>query len=1220
MLIHDIFQTAIEEKIEPVIKVGERQDEHKLASEISSYVVTFTIEKWLDDFLEHYTDTIRTSTGEIGIWISGYFGSGKSHLAKIAALLVENRLLEGVQAVRRFESRIASAPRRDSITRSLGLLAKCDTRILAFNLNTISDKTTALPRLLLSQFYQQSRGYGSNLLYSGVIEAELDKLGKLEALHSTIEHLAGKPWGEIQKNLSFYNKALYQAACEVAPEVFSSPEDVKRALSDAEKGEIFNAQFLVRTILDDIEAREKTLGKPARMLFVLDEVGQWIEDDGTRLALLQAFVEEAAEKGQGKIWVIVTTHEDMGSIYKNVKKLETHGDFKKIEGRFRHKWNLTTENIELVLEDRLFRKNLRGEEEVNRTYEANPGVLRDLGQLVNTSQKLPECSQDRFTTFYPFFPYQIHLIPEIVKSLRSAGGRGEQLSGSTRTLLAITQDILRAGHRNYLARAVGEMVSFDEVYFNLENSGEINPDVRREISRIKEIILETDNPNELTRRVAQVLYLIHNLAYIPRTIENIARLLVEHTTEDLVTIRARVEPELKKLINAKLVAKLGEEYEFLTGERRTFEQEVSEEQARLRRQDLATGLANFANSSVLGFEKIPFKGAEFSAKIYLDDTLFSRDGSISIYVVSPLEALSGIRVSDLEERSIRSDEQQSIFVLCDRVPGFDENLKYYLAMKEIITHWKGDNQKSTDARKLANERETRDLGKLKDKVQEGIREGLKRAQVVFRGSSRAVSPRIGQNPGEVLRNELASYWQSLYPKYEKLPVRINQEQKAILDVLRGAKDLTTDVRELHLFDKAGQLDFNSPLLDSIRIFLSTRQSRKERTLGHDLLKEFTNPPYGWDGNAVRVGVAALVRSGALRVLINKKPFTNPMDPELQENLRVSRSFDKVELELEENDVKGEVLGEVRALLIKLTGKRKIDETPAALAEELGIFGKELLDKADTAARWADPANLPLPAKFVEGREVFEKLLALTNPVHRVNELYGKLDHIEEYVSAIKALTVFVDKWGKAYGEMRTLADQLSAIEYRLPVGGTTQSFLRNWESAKSNKSVIQDNVWKNLQSTSAEVQLEVEQAKNQWLAAARQTIQDKLDSLTYELPRLNLTGNSPTPVPDKLKTFLNQLAAETSITRIAALPDRANVLVREVNDWLQREQEKQQKSEGTGIADGGTPPLKTRKSLKITTFTNQAPIRTLQEWEQIRNRLDQTVKRALEEGNDVDLN
>ena len=491
MLIKDIFEVPIENDIDPVIKVGDRADDRKLASEIDSYVVTPNIERYLEDFLEHYTDSIRISTDEIGVWISGYFGSGKSHLAKIASLLVENRTLDGVPAIKRFQARIPSdAPLKDSIIRSLTRIDQCETEVLAFNLNTLQDsKTTHLPRLLLSQYYI-SRGYSGNLLYARVIESEMDRRGKLDQLHTAVEAIAGKP---------------------------------------------------------------------CRYVLVMDESGQWIEDDEGKLATLTALVEEAAQEGKGRIWVLVTTHEDMPSIYQNARALKA--DMKKAEGRFRHKFSLTTENIELFLEDRIFKKTQSGNKEVIAAYERNPGSLRDLGELKNTAQQLPECTPDRFPIFYPFFPYQIHLIPEIVKSLRSSGGRGEQLSGSTRTLLAISQDIIRFGRRKYLQKPVGDVVSFDEVYWNLAGEAEVSPDIRKDMKRIEEVV---KGATGLTRRVAEVLYLIHELSYIPRTLDNLARLLVEHTDEQLSTVVERVKPELDKLISAKLVTRIGEEFEYLT--------------------------------------------------------------------------------------------------------------------------------------------------------------------------------------------------------------------------------------------------------------------------------------------------------------------------------------------------------------------------------------------------------------------------------------------------------------------------------------------------------------------------------------------------------------------------------------------------------------------------------------------------------------------------------
>ena len=137
-------------------------------------------------------DLAWLQTTEIGSWISGYFGSGKSHLAKVLALLAENRALQGHTAAKRFEGRVPpTAPHRDSILRSLGRLDQCSTRVLAFNLNTLVDsRTTPLPRLLLSQYYQ-SRGYSSNLLVARAVEQELEGRGQLEAFHSAVARRAG---------------------------------------------------------------------------------------------------------------------------------------------------------------------------------------------------------------------------------------------------------------------------------------------------------------------------------------------------------------------------------------------------------------------------------------------------------------------------------------------------------------------------------------------------------------------------------------------------------------------------------------------------------------------------------------------------------------------------------------------------------------------------------------------------------------------------------------------------------------------------------------------------------------------------------------------------------------------------------------------------------------------------------------------------------------------
>ena len=1216
MQIKEIFKTKIEERIEPVIKVGERQNAAKLAAEIRNYVVTPTIEKYLEDFLEHYTETLRSPTTEIGVWISGYFGSGKSHLAKIAALLIENQILDGVSAAKIFESRISPESRyRDSINRSLSRLNQCHTSVLAFNINGIADdKNTPLAKLLLSQYYL-GKGYSKNLVYARVIEAELDKQGKLSQLHSTIEKLAKKSWEDLQKNLSFYSKHLYQAACEVAPEVFSSRQEVEQALNTSEQGDLYNAQFLVRTLLDDLEIQEKSLGKPCRLLLVLDESGQWIEDDAGRLSLLQAFVEEAAAKGQGKIWTIVTTHEDMGSVYDNARALKA--DMKKIEGRFRFKFSLTTENIGLVLEDRIFKKTITGGTEVKSAYNDNSGILRDLGELQHTNQKLPECSEERFTTFYPFLPYQIHLIPEIVKSLRSAGGRAEQLSGSTRTLLGIVQDILASkGRRNYLTSHVGEIVSFDEVYHNLANN-EVNPDHRDEIKRVTEVV---PGGTFLTQRVVEVLYLIGQIRYIPKTIDNLARLLVESTSDDLTSIINKIKPELEKLSKATIIAKIGDNYEFLTGEKRTFEQEVSEEVAILRWQDLESGMIKFASSDVLGFSNIPFKGVEFQTKIYLDDNVVTKDGFVEVKVFSPFAAITS-KVAELENTSLEPSEQKTIFVLCDCISGFDRDLKYYLAMQQVINRWKGDPHQSEEARKLASERESNDLNKLSRSLKTEIQKGLKQATVIFRGSARTITVKAGQTAGETVRGEIAAFFPTLYPKYEKVPVRIINEQKAILSILNGEKNLSTEIQELKLFDKSGQIDLQSPLLDAIRVFLSTRQSRRERTLGKDLLNEFVQPPYGWDAGVIRVGVAALVRSAVLKILINKKPYTNPVDGELQSALKVSREFDKVDLVLEETEPDLDILSEVRQAVIKLTGNRKIDETPSAISEAMEKFGNELLAKAQKAELWATPANLPLSNTFLEGKEVFAKIVSLTNPMHRVNEIHGYSQKLPSYVEGISSVDLFVDKWGKAFTEMRDFAATISTIEYRLLQNSDCVSFLKDWETTKTQAKFTDKQVWQDLQTSQQIAKLNFQKIINDWREEARNLAVNAIEEIPQKLADHGLpVAELQESLVKDFNQFVATLDVATSPTHVASLPEQARELIRKLDAAIQ--QEKSRRDPPVVRENKEDNEYKTNSSVKqirVSAIAQKTRIQNIEQWDQIREQLDKAIKQELENGNEVEL-
>lgn len=1205
MFIKEIFETKIEEKIDPVIKVGERENDQKLAAEIGNFVVTPALEHLLEEVLEQYTDTILSATDEIGVWISGYFGSGKSHLAKIISLLIENQTLEGVSATERFRSRIPpSSQHHDALIRHLSRISQCNTNVLAFNLNTlIGSKDTPLPLVLLNQYYI-SKGYSSNHIFAKVIESELDNMGKLGALHSAAEHLINKPWKDIQKNPGFYRKKLYAAVCEVAPDHFSSPDEVEAALKNAESGDLYNIQFLVSTLVADLKAQEKKEMKPCRLMLVMDETGQWIGDDGERLHLLQAFVEEAGSRGQGKIWITVTTHEDMSSIIRNAKGLKT--DMKKIEARFRFKISLTTENIERVLEDRLLKKNLAGKKEVAAVYQANAGVLRGMGQLEDTLQKLPDCTTESFEKFYPFFPYHIHLIPDIVKSLRSAGGRGEQLSGSTRTLLAITQDIITTGRRAYLKAPVGDTVSFDEVYGNLEGS-EVNPDVRKELSRITERVA---GATDLTRRVAEVLYLIREIGYIPKTPQNLARLLVERTDDDVAAIVRKITPELEKLQKAKIVARIGDDYEFLTKEGRNFEEEVIEAMGSYRWQDVLTGIEDL-DLKFVDFSTVPFMGWECPIRIAYDTKEVTRDGDIRVQIYSPLERLGGRQIADIEEDSTHHTNEHTLFVLSGTVPKFDEQVKYYIAMKSVIDLWKGDPHKSTEAQQLASNREGNELKKQRGKIQESVSESLRQAQIIFKGSSRSLAVKKDQTPSQALRAELAQFMPGIYTKYEKVPYRVQKEQNLIVDILKGDHTLTADMKGIKIYDKAGGIDKQSPLLFEISAFMDSKRSIKERVLGNDLIEKFSRPPYGWHQGAIRAGVAALVRSGDMKVVIEKKPFTNPADPTLQTALKNSRDFNKVQLEMEESETDKTVLVEARKVLIALIGKRTIPEIPQGLSDAMKVFAEAQEKLADDTLRWANAARLPLSQDFSDGKETFELFVSLSNPHHVITEILAMKEKLPGYVQVIGTSHAFTEKWGITFTEMRDFAHELTAIQFRLPENGRALAFLKNWESALTQATVVQEDVWKTLQQSRNNAQMEITELVGQLKAEADAEI------ITAEQTIQQLFADADMP------GRYNENGAKTTLENLKKLLDAGNGIAETINNVEQVKRRILQliSSVQDEIAKIVPPVVaeKRKERIKILGSSKTQTIKDVKEWDTFRDSLDKKVKAALNQHKTVEL-
>jgi hypothetical protein len=226
MQIRDIFATRINEKIEPVVKVADRKPEI-LYNELANLVVTPQWERHIHTVLDAYLDAAdREHEQGIGVWISGFFGSGKSLLMKVLGMLLENGELQGQTVHQLFMSRInETSPYKIDIERFLRALTvrKLASTAVGGNLHSmLTNQGDHLP-LVIFKLFAAHRGFTHNWPFAWAVEYQIDEQGRTEEFQNQAAEYAGAPWEEIANDPEYFLEDLYKAASSIVPDRFSTP-------------------------------------------------------------------------------------------------------------------------------------------------------------------------------------------------------------------------------------------------------------------------------------------------------------------------------------------------------------------------------------------------------------------------------------------------------------------------------------------------------------------------------------------------------------------------------------------------------------------------------------------------------------------------------------------------------------------------------------------------------------------------------------------------------------------------------------------------------------------------------------------------------------------------------------------------------------------------------------------------------------------------------------
>ncbi len=1019
--VQDLFVYPIAREITTVIKMDDLRLQ-EVQQELEEYVVTDAIEELLIEFLEHYAETRTGQTDRVGVWISGFFGSGKSHFAKILSYLLENRTVGNQTATDLFRLRIIDSRRQRELESLLHQVARfIDTEVIAFQIKTEEDlmanvpldpQTAVVGNHISTIMYRQwlkARGF-STTLWVGRLELELTNLQRYEAFQAKVQELEGRPWEEVRQHDMLVRDAAIKALCAVLPSSYTSEEKASRAIDDIQAGLQMGPGILAEELARWVKGRQQPGSeKTPHLAYVIDEMGQFIGGDNQRLLELQSIAEAFGTKGQGKLWLIVTAQEALEEIVREAIRRRT--EFDKIRDRFNLRLDLTSENIETVLEERILKKKESKQRELESLHHKAGGNIATVGTLKNANRALPQPDKERFVADYPFFPYQLAVLQQIFAAVRTPGGERERIEGTERSLIGVTQAILKSPATSFATSPLGRLVAFDEIYDQIETE---LPSIDRRT--IDEVI---GAPNTaFLKRILKALYLVQKLEWVPCTAENLARLLVDHVDDPetpFAVLKQQVNESLAALQQAHYVLERGGQFEFLSGVKKNIEMDIAAVNVTMndRRREIKKYL-----KTVLDFSRVNYQGVKrFDIAVRGDDDVIHEKGEITVQVYSPIyTAATELTRDEVVQRSFSDD--RTLYWFPAAADELYRELGRLIQTEAVVNQRLSRQDKSQDEERILYEKQ-KDLDTTRARIQTHLRQSLLNGSVVYDGEVRELEGRTSQL-GTVFSREVSEIIPHVYTRFEPAAVRVNE--KSIEQILTGQDAQLPDIEPgIDLFDDAYRLNRHAPVVTELLEELRLRARAGDPCDGKTLSDFFEGVPYGWDPILVRIVLAALFRAGIVSLRHEGKVYHDFKVSRAQELLTKALSFRKTDFLYDPQEGLTPEERKQAQKAIDLIFYRREPDTVNIMATALEQELERLKDQNAQQRILAQERDLPVRAIVQQGQTAIQGILDIGQPDRRLKEFLQHTSTIKELREYQGRLQSFIEAGRPAeYRRARTL--------------------------------------------------------------------------------------------------------------------------------------------------------------------------------------------------------
>lgn len=971
MKLREMFYKKIDRDIKGVIKVGQADGEN-VFQELDEYVVTSELSKYMSRFFDAYQRSVSGRTDKMGVWISGFFGSGKSHFLKILSYILEDKRVideEGKEhAASGFfmdDAKVENKELQKKIAETAKLAS--DTDVILFNIDSKSASDSKMNKEAIKEVFMKVfndyLGYCGSIPFLAEFEHKLDMDGRYENFKAKFQEINGSEWREAREDFYFIQDEIIESVVSLG---IMSESEAKNWAENAQG----SYSLSIEKFADYVRKYCESKGADHHVIFLVDEIGQYIADDSKLMVNLQTVAEDLGTACRGKAWVIVTSQQDIDSITKTMGD-----DFSKIQGRFDTRIALSSANVDEVIRRRILYKADKAAVVLTNLYGEYADTLK---HIISFSEGTPDMplykDADDFVEVYPFIPYQFKLLGNVLTSVRQYSSSGKHLADGERSMLALFKEAAQ----KYENEDEGILVPFNAFYSALD-------DFIDHTHRI--VITQAANNSRLDAfdlELLKVLFMIKHVNHFDGNVENLTTLMIGKVTEDTLELSKKVDKSLRKLCDEMLVQRNGKSYVFLTNEEQEAENAIRA--IHVDPTEIQNYVAQVSFEEILAFPNNKYRHNvrhQFSFNQQIDDR-FYRNNQGSTIGLHFLTAYSG-QEDELALSMLSMQEKNVIVRLSDSYSYLSET-EEMKRIEAFLNKPEFTNLVDYDVI-AANKR--RERSEKARRVSDYIKLALETADIYVGGSklaskSKNVTERVCDAFAKLIENE-----------YSKLgDMKSEPGQSDILDILQKTKtQMSLDLGDMGDADQ----DALNDVIASIRY--AGRNGAKFSI--KQAFDKYLAAPYGYTEEDIEYLIAKLYKNGQISLKMNSVVYSPASTPADDAYKYITRKEYREKILLEIKAVPQQKwIKSVKDVIRDFYGKTVMTEDTDALMRDFRQHGINKRNHiSDVLGReYGSLSELPGKKLLEKAVRLIDDTCGISDPMtfyKRVDELYDDFDEVSE---------------------------------------------------------------------------------------------------------------------------------------------------------------------------------------------------------------------------------